>query len=146
MSRNLTHPGDRHRRGAFFVALLLVSMAPACAAPRGEGGLEDRRRVVLIDAGNTRDPAVARQRQALAHWTGAESRDVSVIEIIGDTVLGSADDAASLRRRYDLSDGGFTVLLIGKDGHVALRSRRPLSGSTLAAAIDAMPMRRAGGR
>ena len=102
--------------------------------------------MVLISAADSRDPAVARQRQALAHWTGAESRDVSVIEIIGDTVVGSADGAASLRRLYDLTDVGFTVLLIGKDGHVALRSRRPLSGSTLAAAIDAMPMRRAGGR
>jgi hypothetical protein len=38
------------------------------------------------------------------------------------------------------------VVLVGKDGHAALRRSEPIDASTLVATIDAMPMRRAGQR
>lgn len=37
---------------------------------------------------------------------------------------------------------GFEVLLVGKDGAVKLRSRKPITLEALFAEIDAMPMRR----
>jgi hypothetical protein len=48
--------------------------------------------------------------------------------------------------RYHLAAATFSVALIGKDGHVALRSQSALTGAQLEAIIDAMPMRRSGER
>ena len=56
------------------------------------------------------------------------------------------DTADALRQRFALPPDRFTVLLIGKDGHVAVRSGEPLQGADLTRIIDAMPMRRAGQR
>ncbi|WP_302480229.1 DUF4174 domain-containing protein [Sphingomonas bacterium] len=42
--------------------------------------------------------------------------------------------------------GDFQVVLVGKDGHEALRRRGPLPIAALQKTIDAMPMRRAGRR
>ena len=67
-----------------------------------------------------------------------------MITITGMTVTGSADKAQSLRRRFQLKPGTFQVLLIGKDGHVAIRSAHPITAERLQGAIDAMPMRQAG--
>ncbi len=58
----------------------------------------------------------------------------------------SADTAESLRKRYRLPSQSFEVLLIGKDGHVELRSNKPVGAGELQGRIDAMPMRRAGQR
>ena len=55
----------------------------------------------------------------------------------------SAGDVAALRRRLRVEAGRFTALLVGKDGHVALRSHEPVVAARLFPAIDAMPMRRA---
>jgi len=69
---------------------------------------------------------------------------VVLVEISGEAVRGAADRAGDLRRRYGLRAGRFAVLLIGKDGHVALRREGVISAAQLQGAIDAMPMRRAG--
>ncbi len=105
------------------------------------------RRVVLIAAPTARDAQAASQRRILSTWSrqGAD-RDVSLVEIDGERVTGVADTASALRRRYRLKPGTFAVLLIGKDGHVALRAARPIAAGTLEGTIDAMPMRKAGQR
>ncbi|NYD89522.1 DUF4174 domain-containing protein [Sphingomonas melonis] len=66
--------------------------------------------------------------------------------IVGDRVSGADDGAAALRKRYRLPAGGFVAILIGKDGGEKLRSAKPILPEVLAGTIDAMPMRRAGGR
>ena len=106
-----------------------------------------RFRVLLIASATPQDPNSVLQRQILAGWKKeAADRDVSLVEVSGDRVNGAADTAASLRDRYRLEPGAFEVLLIGKDGHVALRSNHPIEAGVLQGTIDAMPMRRAGER
>ncbi len=48
------------------------------------------------------------------------------------------DAAGTLR----LAPAAFRVILLGKDGHVALQSIAPVPAARIEAAIDAMPMRR----
>jgi hypothetical protein len=76
----------------------------------------------------------------------AGGRDVSVVELVGDAAAGAADPAAALRATWQLPSQRFTVLLVGKDGHEALRRSAPVTAADLARTIDAMPMRRAGQR
>ena len=71
---------------------------------------------------------------------------MQVVEVIGDRVTGARDAASALRIRLQLPTKRFAVVLIGKDGHVALRSGEPVLAETLQGRIDAMPMRRAGQR
>jgi hypothetical protein len=54
--------------------------------------------------------------------------------------------AAPRGLHFPSSHAAFQVLLIGKDGHVALRSAEPVAAATLQSRVDAMPMRRAGER
>jgi hypothetical protein len=105
------------------------------------------RRVLLIAAPASDDPGLVAQAQALNGWrSGAADRDLTTVEIAGHTVTGSSDTAAALRAKYRLPTASFMVVLIGKDGHVAIRSFHPIAPATLAGIIDAMPMRRAGRR
>ncbi len=104
------------------------------------------RRVLIVSAPTTEDPALAEQRRILAAWkTSAAARDLTIVEVVGETVRGARDPAAALRRKYHLP-ATFTALLIGKDGGEKLRSAKPFPAATLEATIDAMPMRKAGQR
>lgn len=125
---------------------IALALTAAAAAPTVEQ-MRGHRRVLLVAAPGPDAAALLRQRRLIAGWTQAgDDRDVSIVEVIGDRVRGSSDDARMLRRVRHLPRNVFTVLLIGKDGQEAVRSRDPLSSQTIAATIDAMPMRRAGGR
>jgi len=133
-------------RKALIVAIAAIAL-PAAAGASTIAAMRDHRRIVLIAAPGRDDPALARQAAILAQWhSGAEARDVSVIELAGMAVTGASDAGAVLRRRYRLDAARFEVLLIGKDGHVALRARAPVAAGTLQRTIDAMPMRQAGER
>ncbi|UAJ08798.1 DUF4174 domain-containing protein [Glacieibacterium megasporae] len=126
-------------------AALLGASMPADAA--SVAALRDQRRVLIVAAPADSDPQLALQRRALAGWQqGAVDRDISVVEVVGTSVTGAADTANALERRYALPSGRFAVVLIGKDGHVAMRSAKPVPAAMLEATIDAMPMRRAGQR
>jgi len=104
------------------------------------------RRVLIVSTPLAADPQFVAQQRALSQWKGGDDRDVSVVRIEGDAVSGASETAAELRDRYRLAAASFSVALIGKDGHVALRSQNALTGAELEAAIDAMPMRKAGQR
>lgn len=109
--------------------------------------LRGQRRILLIVAPAPYNPDAVAQGQMLAGWTKqASDRDISVVRITAGRVTGVSDGAASLSRRYRIRLDLFQVLLIGKDGTVALRSARPLAAQKLQSAIDAMPMRMAGER
>ena len=105
-----------------------------------------RRRVLIVSGPSASGAGFKAQIQAITEWRKeAVERDVSAVAVIGDhTVGGASDSAGALRRAYRLPKDKFTVVLIGKDGREALRSLTPLSSNQLQAAIDAMPMRRAG--
>lgn len=127
--------------------LLLAAGSLVGTAPVSIAAMKWQRRVVLISAPSTQDPALTQQREIFARWrTEAKDRDLSVVEVIGDQVSGSTDSGSALRRKYRLPAGGFTAILIGKDGGEKLRSRKPLLGAQLETVIDAMPMRQSGER
>lgn len=86
--------------------------------------------------------AIINEKQA-----GVQERDMVVVYVVGATVEtdfgpGPGRSASSLRRRYGIKDGDFTVILVGKDGGAKLRKNQPISTATLFGVIDAMPMRR----
>lgn len=121
----------------------LISVASAASVD----AMRWHKRILLVASPGVQDPKAEHQHRILAKWEHqAADRDVSLVEVSGSQVLGATDEAESLRERYQLSPGVFEVLLIGKDGHVALRSADPVSAETLQATIDAMPMRKAGER
>ena len=132
-----------------FTALFAAALSASCGAatPRNMDAFRWQRRVILVAAPGADDPRLLAQRRALADWRqGAEDRDVTVVEIVGAAVDGVRDPADALRGRYALPPDRFSVVLVGKDGHVAVRSDEPMEGSVLSRTIDAMPMRRAGQR
>ena len=121
-------------------------LAVALAASPTVTQMRWERRVLIVSAPTATDPALAEQRRILANWkTNAAARDLTVVEIVGDTVRGAGDPAAALRRKYHLP-ATFTAILIGKDGGEKLRSAKPFPAAALEATIDAMPMRKAGQR
>ncbi|WP_375390816.1 DUF4174 domain-containing protein [uncultured Sphingomonas sp.] len=130
-------------------ALLAICAAlPAlAAAPTGIDTMRHHRRILLVVAPAPDDPQLAEQRRLLEPWrAGAADRDLSVVELVGDRVVGATDPAPALRRRFRLVTSRFAVLLIAKDGHVADRGDHPITAEALERQIDAMPMRRAGQR
>ena len=50
-------------------------------------------------------------------------------------------DQTAARRRFKLSPGDFTVIVVGKDGGEKLRSHQPIPFARLRDTIDRMPMR-----
>jgi hypothetical protein len=104
------------------------------------------RRVLIVSTPRADDVQFLAQNRALSQWTGGDERDVSVVRIEGDAVSGSSETATAIRERYHLAATTFSIALIGKDGHVALRSQAAVTGAKLEAVIDAMPMRRSGQR
>jgi hypothetical protein len=98
--------------------------------------MQGKRRVLVISAASPTDAAFRDQRRIVSAWTGSADRAVSVVQIAGDSVTGSSDEAAPLRARYQLPADRFAVMLIGEDGHIALQSAKPLSAESLTQTID----------
>jgi hypothetical protein len=104
-------------------------------------------RPVLIFAPREGDPDLFRQRTALTgREQGIAERDIVLIEVIGDsvrTVVGPrySAPAETLRDTFDIDEGQFQLLLLGKDTGVKLRSDKPVPAENLFSLIDSMPMR-----
>ncbi len=126
--------------------MILALVAVAASMP-SVAEMRWQRRVLVVAAPSVDDPALTAQRRTLRGWRRqAEDRDVQFVEVIGDRVDGARDTTATLRARLRLPSARFGLVLIGKDGHVALRSGEPVTADELQRRIDAMPMRRAGQR
>jgi hypothetical protein len=88
------------------------------------------------------DPRFTRQSGQLSSLTRQPTfRSLIVVGVAGDTVIGVSDTAGALRKRFGVSPKAFEVVLVGKDGDVALRRTNVVPSQQLAATIDAMPMR-----
>ena len=80
-------------------------------------------------------------------WKGEEAgfkeRQLVVLRLLanGKSSL-STTSVTALTKRFDADPQSFTVVLIGKDGHDAYRSKEPVTAQSLFSRIDAMPMRR----
>lgn len=124
----------------------MPALAAVALAAYSVAAMRWHRRVVIVATPRAADPELAEQRKTLAGWGGAAERDVSVVYVVGDTVTGASDTAATLRLAYHLPIDRFSIVLIAKDGRVAVRSEKPVPDQRIEDIIDAMPMRRAGQR
>jgi Domain of unknown function (DUF4174) len=92
---------------------------------------------VLIVVGPAEDSAVRQQRQIYqSAANGMSERQIVLAEALDDTAR-----SREIRSRVSADGKRFHAFLIGKDGHVALSSDKPLSADYLFQRIDAMPMR-----
>ena len=96
-------------------ALLLEAHLLAKVAP------SHRRRVLVISTPARNDPRFLKQQSLLTPRSASFRERDLVVEVVS---------------------GEFQIKLIGKDGHIALSGREPLSQDEIFASIDSMPMRR----
>lgn len=104
-------------------------------------------RPVLVFASSTDDHRVQLQLDALRiNRRELFEREMLVITVIGDAVAEdwtpSDRSASALREAYDVSEGEFSVVLIGKDTGVKRRESGYIEPSALFRLVDSMPMRR----
>jgi hypothetical protein len=133
--------------GGMIALNLLMAASLMATNPSSLAAMRWEKRVLLVSAPVVGDPLLIEQRRILHQWqAGAGERDLVVVEIVGATVSGADDAAGTLRQRYRMPAAEFAVALIGKDGGTKLRQKQPIASATLEATIDAMPMRRNGGR
>jgi len=92
---------------------------------------------VLVVVGPADDSAVRQQRQIYQSAAdGMSERQIVLTEALDDT-----ERSREIRSRVSTDGKRFHAFLIGKDGHVAFSSDKPLSADYLFQRIDAMPMR-----
>lgn len=109
--------------------------------------LRDRQRVLLVFGNGDNQMAEAQLTVAAEHAAGFRERDLLLAGLTGTnpavptTSLAPAEEEAA-RKRFHVTAGQFTVILIGKDGGEKMRSHKPISWDTLQGTIDAMPMRK----
>lgn len=112
--------------------------APFAPLPATDVTLESfvwKKRPLVVFANTPEDPAFIEQlRQLEARWPELRARDVVIIT---DT---APDPLSSVRRA--LRPRGFSLVIIEKDGTVALRKPFPWNGREIMRAIDKMPIRR----
>jgi hypothetical protein len=99
-----------------------------------------KNRIILLCAPSASSAELKRQRELFAaDPTGIKERDLIVRELLTDKL--SEADQAYVKRTLNVSEGGFQVLLIGKDGGVKIRQGTPLGLKKLYSTIDGMYMR-----
>ena len=125
-------------------ALLFAVCVPALRAQDGTGDLlasyRNTKRVLLVFTPTEKDATYLEQR---ALWKGEEvgfkERQLIVLPLMADSKSLSPE---TLGKRFNVDPLSFHLILIGKDGHDAYRSDKPVAAQALYDRIDAMPMRR----
>ena len=135
-----------------YILPIATLLSLAVAVPSGAtdtdlrtvAGMAQHNRVLLVFAPTMRDARLEAQREAMARFAaGALARDLVLVQVSEGRVLGAHDVDRKLRRRFGTSAPRFRLLLIGKDGRVAIDSETPIDERRLQSAIDAMPVRQA---
>lgn len=115
--------------------------------------MRGRGRPLIVFATDERNPRAARQiAAAKREAAGFADREITLVVVYGvgnsfaDERPLSERDCDALRDRFARNlrgaKGGFTALLVGKDGGVKRTAHDPIACDELFAQIDAMPMRR----
>lgn len=106
-------------------------------------------RLLLLFAPDSTHADYVRQWEMLEDAEeGIADRDLFVFMLFEDEAgfagrqVASPVFAADVRGQFNVEPGGFTALLIGKDGTVKRRFDHPVSTFELFSLIDSMPMRR----
>ena len=105
-----------------------------------------KNRIVLVSQGE--DP-IQFSRQMKELVTNEESlidRHMLIFKVEGDQLIEAGNDAkieidSRTAKKYQLREGVFEVILIGKDGGVKLRENSFVEQEKIFALIDTMPMR-----
>jgi hypothetical protein len=107
-----------------------------------------KNRLLILFAPNRSHPLFdALHKSLAAHQTEAADRDLVIFEIFESAASSmnnesiNADTARRLREKFDVQPGGFTVILIGKDGGVKLKRKGQAELRDIFGLIDSMPMR-----
>ena len=118
------------------LALGIGGVTAAQASPVDKlKALQGSSRPVVILSDSRDDPRVARQISALDHTRPAlDDRNIKV--------LTEAQPGSRLRKSLGVSERGFAVVLVGKDGGVKKVWRDLVDPKSIFTIIDAMPMRR----
>ncbi len=131
--------------GRTFALAAALLAAPAMSTPgdlRSVAAMQNHNRVLLVFAPALDDARLQAQRGEVGRAALAMSeRDVILVQVAGEQVIGAHDAADKLRRKYRVNPALYRTLLIGKDGKVAMAIVGPISAAHLEERIDAMPMR-----
>jgi hypothetical protein len=93
---------------------------------------------VLVVVAPASDAAAETQRHIFESAAkGMSERSIVLIEAVDDS-----ERSRQIRSRLSADGNRFQVFLLGKDGHTAVSSNKPLPADDVFARIDAMPMRR----
>ena len=126
------------RAGLVVVGLLMGTVMTAEAKSASLASYQWKSRVLVVTAPTRQDDGVAAQRRIFQqNAAGMAERQIVLIEAVGDD-----ERARAIRGQLGVSDKAFKVILVGKDGNVAVSSDRPLAAQDLFNRVDAMPMRR----
>jgi hypothetical protein len=152
-------PEKQERKGDSFMKIsVLFALILTLALLMGFGvGMQDidldrykwKNRIILLASFSASDHKLVQQLGILSGKGPAlAERDLILIQLLTKSpsliegkTLGQ-EDAEKIRSRFGISEEGFEILLIGKDGTVKLRSDQPVSSEDLFALIDSMPMRK----
>jgi hypothetical protein len=128
---------------AWAAALAIAAPAVATAKDlRSVSAMQDHARVLLVFAPSLTDARLTAQRKEFSsHALAMSDRDLALVQVAGDQVIGAHDEADRLRKRYRVAASEYRTLLLGKDGNVAANIVGPISAQHLSERIDAMPMR-----
>ena len=111
-------------------------------------------RPLLVFSPSASDPRLIRQQSLLDEAADdMMDRFVLLIPVITKSTnyqppldtpyaLLSQKELAAIRNRFQIAENQFTVLLLGEDGTIKLRSTIPVTISRLNSLIDAMPDRK----
>lgn len=107
-----------------------------------------KQRVLIVTASSPSNIGYKRQNQLLERGKkGMKERDLVIYRLYSDHWVGpqknplSHKEAASIYSTYNIGETTFSVVLIGKDGGVKMRSEDIVSTRELFQLIDSMPMR-----
>jgi hypothetical protein len=119
---------------AMAVLLGAVMVTVSEASPLDEFHWKSRVLVVVASAG---DSAAEAQRRIFA----SSAKGMSERQIVLAEALDDSERSRQIRSRVSADGRQFQVFLVGKDGHTAASSDKPLSAEDLFERVDAMPMR-----
>jgi hypothetical protein len=121
---------------AMTVLLGVITMTNGSeASPLDEFHWKSRVLVVVAPAG---DAAAEAQRRVYE----SSAKSMAERSIVLTEALDGSERSRQIRSRLSADGRRFQGFLIGKDGHTAISSDKPLSADYLFAQVDAMPMRR----
>ena len=106
-------------------------------------------RVLVFSASSPNSVGYRRQEQLLNRSKkGIKERDLIIYRLYDDHWLDhnnnvlSNHQALAIRKAYQIPEGKFQVILIGKDGTVKMRKEDIVSTREIFSLIDSMPMRK----